>query len=598
VLPPAAGEVAVNEADPGAAGPVEAAPPVEAVEAGASAPASTATVPADRVRVRAGRVRYEGAIAVIEGAEGSPVVVESGGGQLGRSRIQAQSVRIDLATQTLTAAGNVRVERQRLVSRRSYAYERSGRLDATGEPIDLNRGAFDPPDTSVRGAPVPTGEGVDSGGRWRRGRREEVFTEVLEGRDLTIDGRTRTGSLDGVQLQLPVFDLSAARLLIEPSQYVAQGVVLRPGGLSEAEKKIYGTPPLSLRAKEIRVLFDRVGTEGGTRSGRLAARNAALYFKNTRLVPVPGAILNPLVTLGPSRGPQKFRVVPDVGLNSSDRFLITTRLSFLLGASANAAAVGAASAAPSAGASSFSTLNLDLGLSARLGFRGGASLENRSPLGLFALQARRADVITTQLTNRLAVDRTPELSFDSALFPVLRLGGGRGVGGFASASAGRFSERVIGSSAVAGRTRSNRYTATVGLTTRVDDRDGVYADVFATRSRYSLNSARYNNTGFEVGYLGRLLPRVRGLISLRQVSIGGATPFLFDTVEIPKELRATFDIEASPRYLIPIDLRYDLDSDRLRDKSIGVLRNYKTFAYGLIYQTARRDLRLELRAGF
>ena len=37
---------------------------------------------------------------------------------------------------------------------------------------------------------------------------------------------------------------------------------------------------------------------------------------------------------------------------------------------------------------------------------------------------------------------------------------------------------------------------------------------------------------------------------------------------------------------------------RFRDQTFGVLRSYKTFAYGVTYQTARRDLRLEIRRGF
>jgi hypothetical protein len=121
--------------------------------------------------------------------------------------------------------------------------------------------------------------------------------------------------------------------------------------------------------------------------------------------------------------------------------------------------------------------------------------------------------------------------------------------------------------------------------------------VFATRSRYGLNSLSYRNTGFEVGYLGRVLPQVRGLFSLRNV-LWEARPVPVRHRRDSRELRATFDIEASRAVLIPIDLRYDLDRDTLRDRSIGVLRNYKTFAYGVIYESARRDLRLEVRSNF
>ena len=49
---------------------------------------------------------------------------------------------------------------------------------------------------------------------------------------------------------------------------------------------------------------------------------------------------------------------------------------------------------------------------------------------------------------------------------------------------------------------------------------------------------------------------------------------------------------------MPIDLRYDLDRKEFRDKSIGLLRSYKAFAYGMSYQAARRELKFEFRSGF
>jgi hypothetical protein len=91
---------------------------------------------------------------------------------------------------------------------------------------------------------------------------------------------------------------------------------------------------------------------------------------------------------------------------------------------------------------------------------------------------------------------------------------------------------------------------------------------------------------------------VRGLFSYRATDVRGSTPFRFDRIEIARELRTTFDISLSPRYIVPIDLRYDIDLRRLRDERFGILRNYKTFAYGLTYQTARHELRLDFRQGF
>lgn len=180
--------------------------------------------------------------------------------------------------------------------------------------------------------------------------------------------------------------------------------------------------------------------------------------------------------------------------------------------------------------------------------------------------------------------------------PVLRFGNGRGIGVSGLFRAGKYRERIIGSSASA--VNSSRVQHSIGLTTRIDDSDGPYLDVFRTSSRYSATADRYINTGLEVGYAGQILPRVRGLFSFRSIDLKGDTPFRFDEVEIPREFRSTFDVQLSSRYLVPIDLRYDLDRKEFRDKSIGLLRSYKTFAYGLSYQAARREFKLEFRSGF
>ncbi len=558
------------------------------------APVGESKLAPGRTRVVAGRLSKEGSIITIEGADGAPAIVESGDLEAGGERIQAQSVilNIDPQVQSLRASGQVRLERSRPVSPSYDSFSRSEYSDATGHSVTLSRPLIDASRPSTSGASgsdasSPSNPAGAQSSKRRRPR-QQFFTEVLAGSNLVFDGKTRTGSLDGALLQLSNLDISAASILIESTSYRARQVVLRPGGLSEAERKIYGTPPLSLRARSIDVLLG----QNKTQRGHIVVRRAGLYFGNTRLLPIPLEVLSPFGLLRPrgSRAPRIFKAVPTFSLNSTDRFLLATRISFPLGGLARPRASGL-----SAGNSS-SSFNLDLGISGRLGFRGGVSLENRSPLGVLLLQARRADVITTQLTSRLEVNRVPEVAFSSPLVPLLSLSSGRGIGAFASASAGRLSEGVVGSDAP--RVQSSRFSGTVGLTTRLDERDGLYADVFATRSRYGLNSLSYTNTGFEVGYLGRLLPQVRGLLSLRQVSVSGATPFLFDVVEIPRELRTTFDIQATPRFLIPIDLRYDLDRKILRDKTVGVLRNYKTFAYGVVYQTARRDLRLEVRSDF
>jgi hypothetical protein len=77
-----------------------------------------------------------------------------------------------------------------------------------------------------------------------------------------------------------------------------------------------------------------------------------------------------------------------------------------------------------------------------------------------------------------------------------------------------------------------------------------------------------------------LLSNVRGQVTFRSASISGQTPFLFDEIEIARELRTTFDVPLSPRYMVPVDLRYDLSRNALRDATIGILRSYKVLLMG------------------
>ena len=73
-----------------------------------------------------------------------------------------------------------------------------------------------------------------------------------------------------------------------------------------------------------------------------------------------------------------------------------------------------------------------------------------------------------------------------------------------------------------------------------------------------------DTAGFEVGYVGSLGSRLSGQFSFGATKVRGSTPFEFDEVPITKELRATFDILLTPRYIVPIDLRYDLGRKELR----------------------------------
>jgi hypothetical protein len=509
-------------------------------------------------RLTADSVRYEGGTIIAESHSAQGVVF-----QTTDTRVQADRIELDTVKRLLRATGKVVVERQRSTVRKPLV------------------------------ASSITDRGIYPG-------KKEVVTETLRGSNLQYDFNTQRGSLDAAQLELAGFSVVTDNLTINGKRYTAHHVVLRPGGLSKEELDKYGTPPFSLRAREVTVEAlngapsaatsnssdnANVGATSGAsgaaganaRRARVSVRGGGLYFGKTRLLPVPSYVFNNLV--GTPRDPQAFSLTPRISLNSTDRVLVTTQLSYGLSRTPGGA-----------------LLNADIGLSQRVGFRGGLSVLAPTRGGTFTLGLRRNDIVTSQLTSRIELDRTPELTYRSPLVPLFSLPGGRLAGISFSAGVGRFREKLIGDNDTS--TSSDRSIAAFNFTTRGNAVSGPYLDVFARLSRYGSSNRDYRNAGFELGYSGRLLPRVRGAVSLRATSVTGQTPFRFDRVEIKRELRTTFDVELTPRYLIPFDFRYDLTQKRLRDQSVGLLRSYKDFAYGVVYQSSRREARLEIRQGF
>ena len=509
-------------------------------------------------RLTAETVRYEGSIVVAENTtSGKPVVF-----QTADARIEAKRLRLDTANKTLHAEGDIYVERQRRV---------------TLQPLVSK---------AIEKQKVMLGE-------------EETVTETLRGQDFRYDFKTQKGSLDRAKLSLTGFTVSTDELVINGKIYTAKNVLLRPGGLTEAQTKELGTPPFNIRAKTLTIdttggqtsTSAQTGTSATVESGanisnpngaaasraRIGVKGGALYFKNTKLLPIPSYFLNS-VNRGP-RDQQAFNLTPRISFSSVDRVLVTTQLRYPLTKDLNGLA-----------------LNADVGLSANIGLRGGVELEAPTRFGSFGLGLRKSDIVTSQLTSRIELDRTPELTFRSRFVPVVRLPGKRVAGISLRAGGGRFRERLIGEGGSVVSTE--RSEVAVNFTTRGNNVAGPYLDMFARVASYGNQSQRYRNSGFEIGYAGKLFPRVNGVLSYRATSLKGETPFRFDRVEIARELRGTVDLEVTPRYIIPLDLRYDLDSKTFRDRTVGVLRNYKTFAYGVVYQSARNELRAEIRQGF
>ena len=496
-------------------------------------------------RLYAPSIAYDGGTIIAEGTAEDPVRLEGTG-----TRIIARKVRLDTVKKQVSAEGAVRVERQ-VSSKRFSTY----------------------------------------GGKAAGGSAEtEMVTETLQGENFEYNYETREGTLGATRVRLANFNISAEKIIINGTKYIAHNVVIRPGGLSDQEIRIYGTPPFSIRARTAEVdtskpappnkissdTADDVQT-GGPVTARTRVSGAGLYFKNFRILPIPSALLGR--TLGGPREQETYQLTPRIAFNSTDGVLATVGLKYPF-SPMNPDRL---------------TLTTDIGLSTKVGFRGGFSFDTNNNLGRFAIGARVNDVISSQLTNRIELDRLPELTYEAPKIALFDLPGGRRAGFRFDLSAGDYRERfTTGNRIVAG----SRFQGQVRFTTRMGKRTGPYLDLTARAARYSVDSSNLNTMGFEVGYAGTLGSRLTGQFSYGATKVNGSTPFRFDRVAIRQELRATFDILLTPRYIIPIDLRYDLDRKQLRERKFGLLRNYKTFAYGVTYQASRQELQFEVRQGF
>ena len=496
-------------------------------------------------RLYAPSIAYDGGTIIAEGTDDDPVRLEGTG-----TRIIARKVRLDTVKKQVSAEGAVRVERQ-VSSKRFSTY----------------------------------------GGKAAGGSAEtEMVTETLQGENFEYNYETREGTLGATRVRLANFNINARQIIIIGTKYIARDVVIRPGGLSDQEIRIYGTPPFSIRAREAEIDTSKPAPPnktssdtaddvqiGGPVTARTRVRGAGLYFKNFRILPIPSALLGR--TLGGPREQETYQLTPRAVFNSSDGLLVTVGLKYPF-TPLNPDRL---------------TLTTDIGLSTKVGFRGGAALDTSTKFGRFALGARVNDVISSQLTNRIELDRLPELTYESPKLPLFELPGGRRAGIKLEMSAGDYRERFSTDNRLV---HSSRLQGVLRFTTRMGKGTGPYLDLVARGARYSADASNLTTAGFEVGYAGALGSRINGQFSYGATKVTGGTPFEFDKVAIQKELRATFDILLTPRYIIPIDLRYDLDRKQLRERKFGLLRNYKTFAYGLTYQSSRQELQFEVRQGF
>jgi lipopolysaccharide assembly outer membrane protein LptD (OstA) len=326
-------------------------------------------------------------------------------------------------------------------------------------------------------------------------------------------------------------------------------------------------PHFSLRAKEIKVTLQEEAT----------VRGVSFFWGRRKLFTLPSYTFS---LPGASQAPKRRNHLPSPSYNSRDGLFLRSSYSFPLSVSPSQPIQGLFG-------------NVDLGYSMRRGLRGGPSLMYRTSLPLpspgekatvtLELKEKWRDGVHDHLDSRLLVDRRPELELRAHPFTVVP----KRLVFEAIAAAGKYHEFPSGIS-------SSREHIAFEFDTRAPGSNSVvYGRLSAQKSWYSNSEMRA--VRLEVGLQGRVGRQAKGRISYQTTDIKGFTPFEFDEIQIPQEIRTTLDLRLDRNWIIPIDLRYDLDRNRFRDKQFGLVRTLDCVGYGLSYDAARKEVKLEFR---
>lgn len=391
------------------------------------------------------------------------------------------------------------------------------------------------------------------------------------------DDKGQTRDIIGTALR---YDLDQRRGTLDNAQIVVEQLTFRGEQIQvQMQDKHFGmtsvlvtacpreNPHFSLRARMI----------DATLEDEANARDVSLFWGKRKLLTLPRAhFLMP----GASKEPRRRRLMPTPSFNKNDGLLLRSGYTLPL-----------TSAKPGSKQGLFA--NVDLGYSTQRGFRGGPSLVYRTTFASpttkektgvsIALRAKEKDGIEDHFNSRLLVDRRPELEVRLQPFTVIP----QRLTFEAIAAVGDYNEFPSGVSS------SRKYFA-LNLDTRAPGATSpFYGRLFAEKRDYDNSDMRI--LGLEVGVQGMIPRRARGRLSYVTTNIHGFTPFEFDKILIPHELRAEVDLRLNRNWILPLDLRYDLDRNEFRDKRIGILRTLDCVAYGVSYDSARQEIKLEVR---
>jgi len=452
--------------------------------------------------------------------------------------IKAAKQELDLATQKVHATGNVRL-----------AY---GGIHLESDELDVD---IETETIEARGNIKVTMPGSLPPKKISVGRGESPLMARLKGQTPVFEGEhflysfgERSGLLDNAKL---TFD----RLIFRGTRLELRGEALTV--LNSSITTCANEERTHYRLSTRKVII-RPGVD-------IQLRRASFWLAGNKVLSCPKIVVS-LREGGPSE--QSF--VPRVLINSTDGILVQSAFSYPLFANPSAPA-----------------LEIHAGWSARNAFRGSIDVSKLTQHVDYGVRLAENDVASQDLRSRVLVDKRPEAFFDLQgvqLHPRLTAN--------VFTSTGKIHEEEED-----GDVTSDRSSVTLQLKPSFGSTENpspFFGSMFARKSWYD-DGMSCGVLGAEVGVTGQLSGNIKA--SLRYVThgISGATPFEYDDIDIPHELRLTSDVTVSPKWKVPLELRYDLSRSSFRSTKIGILRRLDCLEYGATYDTSRRELGIDVR---
>lgn len=319
-------------------------------------------------------------------------------------------------------------------------------------------------------------------------------------------------------------------------------------------------PHYRMTASEILILDQR----------RVTLKGAQLWYRNRRLLRLP-EISQPI----PGRGVEAQGLVPRSGYASGDGLFAGLRYVWPLRGDIDA--------------------SVELRATTGRGIRGIGLAERRQSWGTITLRAStKYDIGRERISSddprtgirTLLVDALPELAVLTDRKPVSRW-----LIGQAHLSAGRYFERQTRTQAW--RTAVTLFAASqqIPLARSVSVSPGLAwrGAAFGSHSQ----SVLVQRVTLQTGQTSRTRPRTVRLSFIRRTA-HGQSPFLFDEVEIERELNADALFELSKGWRTEAVARYDLDRHNFRDVYLTVGRRVHCLDYSASWLKTRREFRVQV----